>query len=148
MGRYATKTPPTHTTWDAMLAVWREADSIERFEAAWTWDQLHPLRGDLRSSSLEGWLRLTALPQATERIGFGRMVSGMHFRQPSITAKDGSDAGHHLRREVVSRPRRRLIRVRGGSTRDRARPGRRADGPLRHEAPMVESLAAALSSAA
>ena len=87
MGRYAIKTPPMHTTWDAMLAVWREADSIELFESAWTWDHLYPLRGDVRGPSLEGWLTLTALAQATERIGVGCMVTGMHFRHPSITAK-------------------------------------------------------------
>jgi alkanesulfonate monooxygenase SsuD/methylene tetrahydromethanopterin reductase-like flavin-dependent oxidoreductase (luciferase family) len=87
MRRYATKTPPTHTTWDLMLAVWREADSIELFESAWTWDHLDRLRGYVRASSLEGWLTLTALAQATERIGVGCIVNGMHLRHLSIVAK-------------------------------------------------------------
>jgi F420-dependent oxidoreductase-like protein len=70
-----------------MLDVWREADQIEVFESAWTWDHLYPLRGDPHGTSLEGWLALSALAQATKRIRLGCMVTGMHFRHPAITAK-------------------------------------------------------------
>jgi F420-dependent oxidoreductase-like protein len=86
MARYAVKTPTQHTTWEDMLAVWREADHIELFESAWNWDHLYPLRGDPHGTSLEAWVTLAALAQATERIGVGCMVTGMHFRHPSITA--------------------------------------------------------------
>jgi F420-dependent oxidoreductase-like protein len=87
MARYAVKTPTQHTKWEDMLAVWREADQIELFESAWTWDHLYPLRGDPHGSSLEGWVTLAALAQATERIGVGCMVTGMHFRHPAVTAR-------------------------------------------------------------
>jgi F420-dependent oxidoreductase-like protein len=86
MARYAVKTPTQHTTWPDMLAVWREADQIDLFESAWNWDHLYPLRGDPHGSSLEAWVTLAALAQATRRIGVGCMVTGMHFRHPAITA--------------------------------------------------------------
>ena len=86
MGRYAIKTPTQHTSWDEMLRVWREADSMDIFESAWNWDHLYPLRGDLHGSSLEAWTTLAALAQATNRIKVGCMVTGMHFRHPAITA--------------------------------------------------------------
>jgi F420-dependent oxidoreductase-like protein len=77
-----------------MLDVWREADQIEVFESAWTWDHLYPLRGDPHGTSLEGWLTLSALAQATNRIRLGCMVTGMHFRHPAITAKMASTLDH------------------------------------------------------
>lgn len=86
MARYGIKTPNQHTTWEAMLAIWRLADEIELFESAWNWDHLYPLRGDPHGSSLDGWATLAALAQATERIRVGCMVTGMHFRHPAITA--------------------------------------------------------------
>jgi F420-dependent oxidoreductase-like protein len=86
MGRYAIKTPTQHTSWEEMLAIWREADSIDIFESAWNWDHLYPLRGDPHGSSLEAWTTLASLAQATNRIKLGCMVTGMHFRHPAITA--------------------------------------------------------------
>ena len=86
MGRYAIKTPTQHTSWDGMLRIWQEADSMDIFESAWNWDHLYPLRGDPHGSSLEAWTTLAALAQATSRIKVGCMVTGMHFRHPAITA--------------------------------------------------------------
>jgi len=94
MARYAIKTPTQHTRWEVMLDVWREADQIELFESAWNWDHLYPLRGDPRGTSLEGWTTLAALAQATERIGVGCMVTGMHFRHPAITAHMSASLDH------------------------------------------------------
>jgi F420-dependent oxidoreductase-like protein len=87
MARYAIKTPNHHTTWENMLDVWKEADRIERFESAWNWDHLYPLRSDPHGTSLDGWVTLSALARETNRIRVGSMVNGMHFRHPSITAK-------------------------------------------------------------
>jgi F420-dependent oxidoreductase-like protein len=87
MARYAVKTPTQHTSWEDMLGVWRAADQIELFESAWNWDHLYPLRGDPHGSSLEAWVTLAALAQATQRIGVGCMVTGMHFRHPAIIAR-------------------------------------------------------------
>ena len=44
--RFAIKTMPEHTTWRAMLDVWRAADDIDLFESAWNWDHFYPLTGD------------------------------------------------------------------------------------------------------
>lgn len=87
MARYAIKTPNHHTTWENMLAVWKEADHIELFESAWNWDHLYPLRSDPHGRSLDGWVTLSALARETSRIRIGSMVNGMHFRHPSLTAK-------------------------------------------------------------
>ena len=87
MARYAIKTPNHHTTWENMLAVWKEADAIDIFETAWNWDHLYPLRSDPHGMSLDGWVTLSALARETNRLRIGSMVNGMHFRHPSITAK-------------------------------------------------------------
>ena len=41
--RYAIKTAPQMTTWENMLDVWREADTIETFESAWNFDHFEPI---------------------------------------------------------------------------------------------------------
>ena len=94
MARYGIKTPNQHTTWETMLEIWQEADDIEVFETAWNWDHLYPLRGDPHGSSLDGWVTLAALAQATKRIGIGTMVNGMHFRHPAITASMAASLDH------------------------------------------------------
>ena len=87
MARYAIKTPNHHTSWENMLAVWKEIDQIDVYESAWNWDHLYPLRSDPHGTSLDGWVTLSALARETSRIRIGSMVNGMHFRHPSITAK-------------------------------------------------------------
>ena len=41
--RFAFKTSPQNTTWDAMLEVWRAADGIEVFESGWTSIDFYPM---------------------------------------------------------------------------------------------------------
>ncbi len=86
MGRHAIKTPPHHATWHEFLEVWREADRIELFESAWSWDHFYPLAPPYDGPNLEGWTMLAALAQATSRIRLGAMVNGMHHRHPAVTA--------------------------------------------------------------
>jgi F420-dependent oxidoreductase-like protein len=69
-----------------MLAVWREADQIEIFESGWTFDHFYPIRGDSNGPCLEGWVTLTALAQATNRVRLGNLVSGIHYRHPALLA--------------------------------------------------------------
>jgi hypothetical protein len=45
--RWGIKTAPQHTTCDAMLRVWQEADRTPAFEHAWLFDHFSPLQGDL-----------------------------------------------------------------------------------------------------
>jgi len=84
--RFAFKTAPQNTTWDAMLDVWRAADDIELFESGWTFDHFYPIVGDSAGPCLEGWVTLTALAQATRRLRFGTLVTGIHYRHPAVLA--------------------------------------------------------------
>jgi F420-dependent oxidoreductase-like protein len=84
--RFAIKTAPQNTTWDDMLAVWREADDIELFESGWTFDHFYPIFSDSTGPCLEGWMTLAALAQATSRLRLGTLVTGIHYRQPAVLA--------------------------------------------------------------
>jgi len=84
--RFAFKTAPQHTTWDAMLEVWTAADDIEVFESGWTFDHFYPIYSDSAGPCLEGCITLTALAQATKRLRFGTLVTGIHYRHPAILA--------------------------------------------------------------
>lgn len=85
--RYAIKTAPQMTTWNAMVEVWRAADQIELFESAWNFDHFEPILGQPRSGPcLEGWSTLAALAAVTSRIRVGCMVTGMPYRHPAVLA--------------------------------------------------------------
>jgi F420-dependent oxidoreductase-like protein len=84
--RYAFKTAPQHTTWDAMLDVWRAADQIEVFESGWTFDHFYPIFSDPTGPCLEGWVTIAALAQATKRLRLGTLVTGIHYRHPAVLA--------------------------------------------------------------
>jgi F420-dependent oxidoreductase-like protein len=84
--RFAFKTAPQHTTWDAMLAVWRAADDIEVFESGWNFDHFYPIFSDTTGPCLEGWVTLTALAQATKRLRMGTLVTGIQYRHPAVLA--------------------------------------------------------------
>jgi F420-dependent oxidoreductase-like protein len=85
--RFAFKTAPQDTTWDAMLDVWRAGDDIELFESGWTFDHFYPIFNNNPSGPcLEGWVTLTALAQATRRLRLGTLVTGIHYRHPAVLA--------------------------------------------------------------
>src|SRR6478736_592894 len=85
--RFAVKTAPQLTTWQAMLDVWRAADDVELFESAWTFDHFEPILGSPRDQDcLEGWTTVAAMAQATRRIRVGVMVTGMPYRHPAVLA--------------------------------------------------------------
>ena len=84
--RFGFKTAPQNTTWDDMLAVWREADDIDLFESGWTFDHFYPIFSDPTGPCLEGWITLTALAQATRRLRLGTLVTGNVYRHPAVLA--------------------------------------------------------------
>jgi F420-dependent oxidoreductase-like protein len=84
--RFAFRTAPQDTTWAALLAVWRAADDIEIFESGWLFDHFYPIFSDSRGPCLEGWTAMTALAQATTRLRFGTLVTGIHHRHPAVLA--------------------------------------------------------------
>jgi F420-dependent oxidoreductase-like protein len=84
--RFAFKTAPMNTSWEAMLEVWKAADDIELFESGWTFDHFYPIFSDSTGPCLEGWITLTALAQATRRVRLGTLVTGIHYRHPAVLA--------------------------------------------------------------
>ena len=84
--RFGIKTSPQHTAWPDMLAVWQAADDIDLFESAWTFDHFYPIFSDSNGPCMEGWITLTALAQATERIRVGVLVTGNVYRHPAVLA--------------------------------------------------------------
>jgi F420-dependent oxidoreductase-like protein len=84
--RWGVKTSPQHTTYDALLAVWREADETPAFEHAWLFDHFNPIQGSLDGPCFEGWTLLSALAARTKRLRLGLMVAGNTYRHPAVHA--------------------------------------------------------------
>src|SRR5205823_4835349 len=97
--RFGIKTAQQNTTYDSMLRVWLEADSVPSIEHAWAFDHFIPLGPDPTGPQLEGWTLLGALAARTERLRVGLMVTGNTYRHPAVLANIGAtvDAISHGR---------------------------------------------------
>jgi len=87
MTSFGIKTAPMHVSYDDILRVWREADSLPVIEHAWLWDHLLPLAGPADGLAFEGWTLLAALAARTERLELGLMVTSNRIRPPAVLAK-------------------------------------------------------------
>ncbi|GAC1448375.1 MAG: LLM class F420-dependent oxidoreductase [Ktedonobacterales bacterium] len=88
--RFGIKTAPQFTTYDDMLRVWREADTVPIIEHAWLFDHFMPLGPDPTGPCLEGWSLLAAYAAQTERLRVGLMVTGNTYRHPAVLANIGA----------------------------------------------------------
>jgi F420-dependent oxidoreductase-like protein len=84
--RWGIKTSQQHTTYEAIVPVWKEADANPTFEHGWLFDHFNPIVGSVEGPCYEGWTMLAALAAQTERIRLGLMVAGNTYRHPAIHA--------------------------------------------------------------
>ena len=86
-------TAPSQVTYQDVLRVWREADTIPQIAHAWLYDHLMPIGGDPDGPAFEGWTLLSALAAQTERLRLGLMVTSNRFRPQCEWLQPASGAG-------------------------------------------------------
>ena len=80
-------TAPQQVSYDDLLAVWQEADTIPQIGHAWAFDHLLPIGGDPGGPIFEGWTLLSALAARTSRLRLGLLVTSNRVRPPALLAK-------------------------------------------------------------
>jgi alkanesulfonate monooxygenase SsuD/methylene tetrahydromethanopterin reductase-like flavin-dependent oxidoreductase (luciferase family) len=80
-------TAPQQVSYDDLLPVWQEADTLPQIEHAWLFDHLLPIGGDPDGPIFEGWTLLSALAARTRRLRLGLLVTSNRIRPPALLAK-------------------------------------------------------------
>lgn len=88
--RYAFLAAPQRTTWERLCEMWQRADRGGVFYSGWTYDHMYSWPEPTDDACMDGWVTLTALLSATERIRGGVLVSGMVYRHPGVLANMAS----------------------------------------------------------
>lgn len=83
---FGIKTVPENTTYEGILRVWLEADTIPAIEHAWLFDHFMPINRGVGGPCLEGWSLLSALAALTHRLRLGVMVTSNTYRHPAVLA--------------------------------------------------------------
>ena len=84
---FGLKTTPMHTSYQAILRSWQQADEVPEIEHAWLWDHMLPLSGPRDGPVFEGWTLLSALAGQTRRLRLGLLVTNNQIRQPAVLGK-------------------------------------------------------------
>jgi F420-dependent oxidoreductase-like protein len=84
--RFGIQTPQQHGSWQEMLSLWQEIDTLG-FDSAWVFDHFLPIFSDPTGPCLEGWTALSALAMVTQKTRLGVMVTGNTYRHPGVLAK-------------------------------------------------------------
>src|SRR5258708_37100627 len=88
--RWGIKTAQQNTTYEDMLRVWLEADSVTSIEHAWAFDHFIRLGPDPTGPQWAGWTLLGALAAQTRRLRAGLMANGTLYRHPTVLARTGA----------------------------------------------------------
>ncbi len=87
---FGIKTPPVHSSYEAILRTWLQADEVPEIEHGWLWDHMLPLTGPKDGPIFEGWTMLAALAAQTRRLRLGLLVTNNQIRQPAVLGKIAS----------------------------------------------------------
>ncbi len=100
--QFGAQIPGNQTEWPLMRDVAQTMDAT-RWSSAWTYDHFVPPLAfmDETGDSLEGWMTLAAIGEATETLMLGTLVSGVTYRNPGLVAKMTATLDHNTRGRAI-----------------------------------------------